>query len=66
MLHVIEFSHDLELQRIIMEGDAAQIVNVVKATKRNWSRYRQLGEDTKGVLKRLHNWQICHRRKEAF
>jgi hypothetical protein len=30
MLHVIEFSHDLELQRIIMEGAAAQIVLITK------------------------------------
>ena len=31
--HASEFSRDLELQRIVLESDAVQIMNAVKATQ---------------------------------
>jgi hypothetical protein len=53
-LHVTEFSRDLDLRKIILKGNALPIVNAVKSSKRNWSRYEQLADDARGVLNRLH------------
>jgi hypothetical protein len=44
-LHATKFSRDLGPRRIILEGDAIQVVNV-KAKERNWSRYGQLVDNT--------------------
>lgn len=44
VLHATKFSHGLELHKIIMKGDAVQIVNVVNATHRKWSIFGQLLE----------------------
>jgi len=63
-LHAVEFSWDLGLRRIILEGDVLQIVNAVKSTGRNWSKYGQLVEDTREVLNGMIMWYICHVRKD--
>lgn len=49
-LYVVGFSRDLGLQNVIMEGDALQVVNAAKFRGRNWSRYRQIIEDTQRCL----------------
>ncbi len=41
-----------------------QIVNAVKSTGRNWSKYGQLVEDTREVLNGMIMWYICHVRKD--
>ncbi len=45
-LHAVEFNRDLRLRRIILEGDTLQVVNAMKSTSHNWSKYGQLVEDT--------------------
>ncbi len=37
--HATEFSRNIGLQQIVMEGDALKIVNVVRSTGRNLSRF---------------------------
>jgi hypothetical protein len=60
-----KFSCDLRLQNIILERDAMQIMNVVKAQDRNWSNLEQLVNDIRGGLNTLQVWQICPVRREA-
>jgi hypothetical protein len=60
-----KFSRDLRLQNIILDGDAMQIMNVVKARDRNWSNLEQLVNDIRGGFNTLQDWQICHERREA-
>jgi hypothetical protein len=55
-LHATKFSQDLGLQIIILESNTLQVVNAVKSTGRNWSKYGQLVEDTRGVFNMLHSW----------
>lgn len=40
-----------------------QVMNALKSTGRNWSKYGQLVEDTREVLNGMIMWYICHVRK---
>lgn len=64
-LYATEFNRDLGLQRIILEGNAMQVVNAVKAEDRKWSSFGQLMEDIRGVLNTLQDWKICHVKREV-
>jgi hypothetical protein len=48
---VVEFSRDLELQHVIVEGDALEIVQDLLKEWRCWSRYGQLIDDAKIAVK---------------
>ncbi|GLT61043.1 hypothetical protein SLA2020_337780 [Shorea laevis] len=63
-LQAAEFSRDLGLPSIILEGDSLQVVKAVAATSPNWSRHGQIIEDIKIVLQGLGSWQICHTKRE--
>jgi len=41
---IVEFSRDLGLQNVMIEGDALKIVNVLRKERYCWSRYGQLIE----------------------
>jgi ribonuclease HI len=64
-LCAVEFSRDLGLQSIILEGDSLQVVNALKDPRPNWTKYGQLVADAKGILIMLRSWQICHTNREA-
>lgn len=38
-LNAVEFSRDLELLSILLEGDSLRVVTAVKNMSLNWSRY---------------------------
>jgi ribonuclease HI len=54
------FSKDLGLQHIILEGDALQVVKAVNCPSRNWSRFGQLVEDTRMVIHSFSSWRVSH------
>lgn len=59
-LHAAEFSRDLGISHIILEGDSLQVVNAVQAMRQNWSRSSHIVADICSVLQRFRSWQICH------
>lgn len=60
-----EFSRDLGLQSIILEGDSIQVVNALQGTGPNWSRYGQMVADARVVLTLVRRWLIRHTKREA-
>jgi ribonuclease HI len=62
-LHAAEFSRDLGLQMIILEGDSLQVVNAIQDTGPNWSRYGHIVADIRTVLQGFQGWQICHTKR---
>jgi hypothetical protein len=62
----MEFNRDMEPQRIFFwRVDMIQIVNVVKATMRNWSRYGQIVNNTRSVLNTLQSWLVIHSKRDV-
>lgn len=55
-----EFSCELGLQSIILEGNSLQVINIVKASGPNWCRYGQLVADIQVVLSSWWFWQVKH------
>ena len=49
-LVVAEFSRDLGLQDLILEGDSITVVNALKSFSPNWSIFGQIIEDASGIL----------------
>jgi hypothetical protein len=43
----VETSKEMDFHDIIMEGDALQIVNAIKATCNNWSSFGHIVDDIK-------------------
>lgn len=64
-LHAVELSYDFGLHNIILEGDSMQRVNAVNTIGQNWSRYKQIVENIKGILNILKNWQISRTKRET-
>jgi hypothetical protein len=58
-----EFSRDLGLRNIFLEGDALHVVNDVKSQGQNWSRYGHIIDEIREVLNCMQSWQIDHVRK---
>jgi hypothetical protein len=54
------FGVELGYQRIILEGDALEIVQALRNKDPSWSRYGQLIEDTKAKLNSLPFWTVSH------
>jgi hypothetical protein len=59
----VEFSRDLEMQNIILEGDALEIAHALQKEGQFWSRYGQLIVDAKKMLKSLR--YVRHVKREA-
>lgn len=47
--HVIKFSCNMGLYRIILKSDSLEVVKMLKSNVRNWSRYRHLVEHSKNT-----------------
>jgi hypothetical protein len=47
------FCKELCIYNIILEGDALQVVKVVSSSAHNWSRFRQLVDNTRIILNSL-------------
>jgi ribonuclease HI len=62
-LHAAEFSRDLGLPMVILEGDSLQVVTTIQGTGPNWSSYGHIVADIRIVLHELRSWQICHSKR---
>ena len=56
---------DLELQHIMMEGDAKQIVDAVNSNTSSWSRFGHIIDDTRRILGEFTRWTCNFVRREA-
>jgi ribonuclease HI len=61
----IEFSIELGLQDIILEGDALQVVNALNFSGRCLSRFGQIVADAQMIIASLSSWQIVHSPRET-
>lgn len=50
-LYVVEFCRELRFYNVIVEGDALQIVNAIKAGNKNWSKFEHIVD---GIKERMH------------
>jgi hypothetical protein len=64
-LRAVEFSRNRGLEKIILEDDSLQVVNVVYTTGTHWSTYEQIVADIQGVLRTLQSWKVCHAKRGA-
>jgi hypothetical protein len=51
-----EFSQDLGLHNIVLKGDSLPVINALKEKGLRWSRYGQIVEVIREVLKSLHSF----------
>lgn len=65
VLSAVVFSRDLGLQKVMLKGNAFQIVLALKIGERSWSRHGQSVEDARVILNNLQGWKVNHVKKEA-
>ena len=51
------FCKDLGVQRVVLEGDAKQIVDAINSSSTSWSRFGHLIDDTRWILKCFPQWK---------
>lgn len=59
-LRAATFSSDLEFDKVVLEGDALQIMQAPKHDGPNRSKYGYLIQDTQKILNGLKKWQVQH------
>jgi len=64
-VHTVEFCREIGFFDIMLEGDALQIVNAVKAMGYNWSKMGNLINGIKDGLGKLRSWSIEHVKRDA-
>jgi ribonuclease HI len=62
-LKAVTFCRELGFSKVILEGDALQVVNALKASTRNWSPYGHLIEEAHSQLSGMHTWRVNHVRR---
>jgi ribonuclease HI/exonuclease III len=60
-----EFSRDLGIQDIVLEGDALLVVKAIKDSGPQWNLYGHIVEDIRAVLNNLRSWFAGHAKREA-
>jgi hypothetical protein len=61
----VEFNEGLRFYDIILEGNAMQIVNAVKAKDKNWTKYEHSVDEIRESLLQLRSWRTDHMKKDA-
>ena len=61
----MEFSKDLGLPDIIMEGDSLQVVQALRELGPNLRPYEQIVDDARVVLGLHRSWMVYHVKREA-
>jgi hypothetical protein len=61
----VVFARELRHQEVELEGDALQIVHVLKKEMNNWCKYDQLIEDARIILDSLRFWNMHYVGREA-
>ena len=59
------FCQDLGVQRVVLEGDAKQIVDAVNSSSTSWSRFGHLIDDTRRFLESFPQWKCQFVRRGA-
>jgi ribonuclease HI len=59
------FCRDIGVHRVVLEGDAKQIVDAVNANSASWSRFGHLIDDTRRILESFSQWKCQFVRREA-
>ncbi|XP_059436284.1 uncharacterized protein LOC132169234 [Corylus avellana] len=55
-LEAVEFSREVGLQDVILEGDSLQVVQALQKTEQNWIPYGHIVEDARLILNTRRNW----------
>ena len=55
-----ELSHRLGLQKVVLEGDALEVVNVLRTEELWLGRYRHILQDVKHMLSQYREWKVNH------
>jgi ribonuclease HI len=63
--HAVELCRERGFFDILLKGDALQIVNAVKTTRRNWSNFGHIVDGIKTELSQLRSWRIEHAKRNA-
>ncbi|KAF5447381.1 hypothetical protein F2P56_032936 [Juglans regia] len=56
---------DLNLLKVVFEGDALSVIKAVNDTEASWEWHGQLVEDIKGNSKNRSNWTVTHTYREC-
>lgn len=60
-----EFSRDLGIHDIQIEGDSLLVVKAIRESGTQWSSYGQIVGDARVVLNNLRSWFIAHVKRDA-
>jgi len=61
-LKAVNFNHKLSFYKVILEGDALQMVHALRKEDSNWCIYDHLIEETMGALHSMQSWKVHHLR----
>ena len=59
-IKAIKLCKELDVENVIIEGDAQAIIQALQGRDQNGNRYGQLVKDAKLILNSLLNWQPNH------
>jgi ribonuclease HI len=64
-LRAARLCHELRLNKVILEGDALQIVRALNSDAPHWSRYGHITEEARGWLSSLVSCEVVHVRRQC-
>lgn len=62
-LKAVTFCRERGLSKVVLEGDALQVVTALNSSTGNWSSYGHLIEEARSQLNDLHTWRVRHVRR---
>lgn len=65
LFYASKFCKDIGITQFITEGDALQVVQLLKSTHSKWSRARLIIQDAKNLLNTCANWSYFHVKREG-
>lgn len=65
LFHATLFYKEIGITRVIIEGDALQVINQLKVDKMDWSQCGALAEDVRKVLNSYATWLASHDKRAA-
>lgn len=60
VLRAVQLTQELDFCKIILEGDAFQVIQAMRKEDQNWNHYGHLIEEAHEVLSCMHKWQVSH------
>lgn len=59
-LHAVLLGLDMGLRKIILEGDALNVVKEINGDKEHWGRVGMIVTDVQKSLQRFESWKVVH------